>query len=118
MSTIDITTKAKEIIRLQKVIAKAEAALAEAKGELLNAIDTDKVEVDGITVTVVRPTKRTVDLTDLRTILGPKKFGKVTRTAIDWKSFDILASLGDIPAEARKSVVTTEATPYVKVAAR
>lgn len=115
----DITATAKEIIRLQKIIAKAEIAMNKAKVELLAALDdTDKVEVEGAVVTVVRPTKRTVDLTDLRAILGPKKFGKVTKTSIDWKSFDILASLGDIPAEARKSVVTVEATPYVKVSPR
>jgi hypothetical protein len=118
MTTEAITNAAKHAIKLERAIAKLKAELDETKAELLTLVGEGSVETPVAKVTVVAPTTRTIDLDTLRTILGPKKFGKVTKQAIDWKSFDILADLGDIPREARQLVVTGTGTTYVKVTAR
>lgn len=118
MTTEAITNAAKHALKLERAIAKLKAELDETKAELLALVGEGSVETSVAKITVVAPTTRTIDLDTLRTILGPKKFGKVTKQAIDWKSFDILADLGDVPREARQLVVTGAGTTYVKVTAR
>lgn len=117
-TTDSITDKARMVLSLEQALATLKAQLDEAKADLMTMVQEGSVDTDVARITVVAPTTRTVDLPTLKVVLGSRRFAEVTRPTIDWKSFDVLQSLGRIPAEAVGLVQAKPGTRYVKVTAK
>jgi hypothetical protein len=117
-TTDSITDKARMVLSLEQAMATIKAQLDEAKADLMAMVQEGSVDTDVARITVVAPTTRTVDLVTLKAALGPRRFHQVTRPAIDWKSFDILQSLGRIPTEAKHLIEVRPGTRYVKVTSK
>jgi hypothetical protein len=115
---MSIETRITDIIRMEDLIANVSARLAEEKAalmaELIESGETT-VETPDAKVTLVRPTKRTVELGRLKEVLSRPAFDKVTQRSIHWSRFDAMADLGKLPKEARALVEVTDATPYVRI---
>lgn len=113
-----IESRIQEIIRMEDLIASVGARLTEEKAalmaELVESGETT-VETPDAKVTLVRPTKRNVELPRLKEILSRPAFDKVTKRSINWAAFDAMSALGKLPGEAVDIVEVTEATPYVRI---
>lgn len=102
-------------------VAEAEAELAEAKGEVIDALqDLNKKSTiqrrDGkrLTFTVARKTTTTVDEKGLRKALGAKVFDRYTERKLKNKKLEEAIEIGDIDGyTVAKYLTVTQGAPYI-----
>lgn len=109
------TNKLRDYIALKQQIASAQEALDELAAELIPLI-TDPVEVDGIRVTKIAPTRVVIDEPRLKKALGAAAWKRVQKTVLDRDRLETQVAEGkiDVNVVATCSEIVPN-KPYLKV---
>jgi hypothetical protein len=115
LSDAVLALKVQRLIQLDAQLKAAKEARDELADDIIEAVG-DSVVVDGIRVTVVRPVRRVIDITELEAITSRRLFAKLTERVVSIKAYDAHLEAGTTGIEAVEAIVKlTDVKPSLRI---